>query len=190
MYKRFELTLAECQPVVGKKILDIGCGSGRFCIPLARRGANKVLGIDFAQNMIDLAVQLANEQGVDGSCEFYCADFLSISLEEKFDYVIAVGLFDYIKDPQPYFRKISTLTKEKFVATFPTKWTYRRLLRKIRLKLYGCPVYFFSKCQIKKMCLESGFVDVSMKRIGKIYFVVAKFSENLGKKDSYETATK
>lgn len=174
MYQRYELTLAECFPVEGKKILDIGCGAGRFCIPLAKNGAEKVVGIDFAPNMINLAVRLASEYNVNGKCEFLCADFLKLILNEKFDYVIAVGLFDYIKDPIPYLKKIKKLTQKKFIATFPSKWTWRRFLRKLRLRLHNCPVYFFTKDQINNIYKKTGFSNIEIKRIGKIYFVVSK----------------
>ncbi|MFQ5676865.1 MAG: class I SAM-dependent methyltransferase [bacterium] len=178
MYKRFELTLAECRKVKEKSILDIGCGPGRFCFPLANRGASRVLGMDFAQNMIDLAAKLSQEQDIHGTCEFCCADFLSFPFAEKFDYILAIGLFDYLKEPQGYLRKINSLTREKFVATFPTRWTYRRFVRKIRLGLKNCPVYFFSKSQIQKLYRDVGFSGVSVKRIGKIYFVVARVAGN------------
>ena len=36
--QRFELTLARCGDVRGMRILDVGCGSGRYAVELARRG--------------------------------------------------------------------------------------------------------------------------------------------------------
>src|SRR5438309_2337593 len=62
--KRLELNVAKLQPLKGKKILDVGCGSGRFCIEFAKGGAAKVVGIDFAEAMIDIANELAKRAGV------------------------------------------------------------------------------------------------------------------------------
>jgi ubiquinone/menaquinone biosynthesis C-methylase UbiE len=41
IYLRYEMTIAECANDKGKRILDIGCGSGRYCHELAARGAGK-----------------------------------------------------------------------------------------------------------------------------------------------------
>ena len=53
--KRLELNVEKLRPLEGKKILDVGCGSGRFCIAFAKEGAAKVVGIDFAKGMIEIA---------------------------------------------------------------------------------------------------------------------------------------
>src|SRR5882672_10015031 len=68
--KRLELNVEKLAPFAGKKILDVGCGSGRFCIAFARNGAGKVVGVDFALAMIEIADKLATEAGVDDRCEF------------------------------------------------------------------------------------------------------------------------
>src|SRR5687768_17258177 len=62
--KRLELNVEKLKPFEGKKILDVGCGSGRFCIAFAKEGAEKVVGVDFAKLMIDIAEELAKEEGV------------------------------------------------------------------------------------------------------------------------------
>jgi 2-polyprenyl-3-methyl-5-hydroxy-6-metoxy-1,4-benzoquinol methylase len=46
-----------------RKILDAGAGTGRFSIPLARRGF-QVTHLDISQGMIDTARQLAQDAGV------------------------------------------------------------------------------------------------------------------------------
>jgi ubiquinone/menaquinone biosynthesis C-methylase UbiE len=39
----------------GTTVLDVGCGSGRYGIELARRGARGYLGVDVSSNMIAIA---------------------------------------------------------------------------------------------------------------------------------------
>src|SRR4051812_17272607 len=46
MYKRYRLTIEALGAAKGKKYLDLGCGSGRYSINLARLGA-RVVGLDF-----------------------------------------------------------------------------------------------------------------------------------------------
>ena len=42
MTERLNLTLQECKTVNGKKILDVGCGSGRLSIELHACSAKKI----------------------------------------------------------------------------------------------------------------------------------------------------
>ena len=62
--KRLEINVEKFKPFEGKRILDVGCGSGRFCFEYAKNGAKEAVGIDFAQGMIDISNKLANEMGV------------------------------------------------------------------------------------------------------------------------------
>lgn len=53
--------LAACGDVTGRRVLDCGCGEGRFCRILAQRGAGFVLGLDLCVPMIDAALQLQSQ---------------------------------------------------------------------------------------------------------------------------------
>lgn len=174
MYERYRLTLEECGDMEGKSLLDIGCGSGRFAIPLAKKGARRVVGLDFAPQMLNLAGAQAKADGVEGICEFIQADFIEYDFgKETFDISIAIGLFDYIKDAGPFLSKMRQISKLKTIATFPVKWSYRAPIRKVRLGLKGCPCYFFTISQLQELYQKAGFKPPSIQRIGKIYFVTA-----------------
>src|SRR5437588_2262238 len=68
--RRLDLTLEKLAPLAGKSVLDVGCGSGRFCFAYAQAGASHVLGVDFAEAMIDIARKYAGELHVASRCEF------------------------------------------------------------------------------------------------------------------------
>src|SRR5438128_11430087 len=68
MYARFRRTVEECYPLVGKSVLDVGCGSGQYAIALAERGAREVVGLDFAQSMLDIAAEKARRARVSDRC--------------------------------------------------------------------------------------------------------------------------
>src|SRR6202041_2510353 len=52
VFQRYDITFAQAGDVAGKNILDIGCGSGVYAVDFARRGAKRVLGVDFSGNML------------------------------------------------------------------------------------------------------------------------------------------
>jgi 2-polyprenyl-3-methyl-5-hydroxy-6-metoxy-1,4-benzoquinol methylase len=66
-------------------ILDVGCGTGRHAIELAKRGY-KVKGIDLSENMLQKAKAKAREQKVN--VEFEQADARTFTISEKYDMVI------------------------------------------------------------------------------------------------------
>lgn len=68
-----------------KRILDIGCGTGRHSIELARRGYD-VTGIDLSSAMLERA--RANAAAADCRVSFIQADARSLSFSEEFDVVI------------------------------------------------------------------------------------------------------
>ncbi|MCX6357179.1 MAG: class I SAM-dependent methyltransferase [Candidatus Aureabacteria bacterium] len=160
-----------CGEVNGKRVLDVGCGSGRYAIALARRGA-RVTGVDSAAAMIAMAGRIAGESGVADRCLFKAGEFLSLPAERGYDIILAIGLFDYIADPAPYLARMRE-GGEILVATFPRAWTWRAPVRKLRLALAGCPVHFYTRRRVYRLFRENGWHRVELSRIGKLHFVVA-----------------
>lgn len=171
MYERFRKTLEECDPVDGRSVLDMGCGSGRYVTALAARGADEVVGLDFATNMLRIATENARRAGISDRCRFISGDFLTYPLSRRFDYVIAIGFFDYVGDPLPFLRRAREVTKEKFIATFPRMLTWRALVRKVRLTLAGCPVFFYTRDRVEELMRQAGFAMTKCEPCGKLYFV-------------------
>lgn len=155
-YRRFELTMAACGDVRGKRILDVGCGSGRYAVALAERGA-EVLGIDFASNMLALARELAVRCGVSARCHFVLADFLEYDFCETFNISLAIGLFDYVPDPLIFLEKLCLFTKEQVVFTFPRPGGWRAAQRRPRYWLKGCPIYFWSQESMAAYLAAAGY---------------------------------
>src|SRR5438445_9855738 len=77
MRLRYEKTIAGCFPIAGKTVLDIGCGPGHYSVALAKNGAAKIFGIDFADEMISIAARNAQSSNVQDKCEFARVDFLA-----------------------------------------------------------------------------------------------------------------
>lgn len=78
--------LEACGDVSGLRVMDCGCGEGRFCRMMVNRGAKYVLGLDLCEAMIDAAREL--ESGVD---EYRVADVQALDFlnDETFDLVVS-----------------------------------------------------------------------------------------------------
>lgn len=73
-------------------VLDVGCGTGKYALSIAGE-CEKVIGLDFSPNMIEIAKQRAAEEGIV-NVDFRCADWHDFDLkgnsfEKKFDLVFA-----------------------------------------------------------------------------------------------------
>lgn len=132
------------------RVLDVGCGSGRFCVRLAERGWNAV-GLDFADEMIGLARRQADEAGVADRCAFEVADFLEWNDEARFDLGLAIGVFDYVADPAPLLSKLAAVSGGRIVASFPKRMHPLVPVRWVRLRAAGCPVYFYDRRQVEEL---------------------------------------
>jgi len=148
MYERFRLTFETLGEVAGKKVIDIGCGSGRYSVEFAKRGAALVTGIDFAPEMVRIAEQNAELQGVNECCRFIEGDFVRMGFDREFDICLAIGVFDYVERPRAFLEKMMAITKEWLILSFPSKSPLRTPIRKLRYWWKGCPVYFYDRSAI------------------------------------------
>jgi len=173
MYQRFDWVLRNSGELKGKSICDLGCGTGRYVVAYARSGARRVVGIDGAPNMVRGASLLVEQAHLRDRAEVREANILDCAEEEVFDFTIAVGVFDYTRAPSLFLKKIRKITGSRFLATFPRFWTYRMPIRKIRLGILECPVYFYTAQEIKTLLAEAGFRCQLIEKVGAIYCVLA-----------------
>jgi 2-polyprenyl-3-methyl-5-hydroxy-6-metoxy-1,4-benzoquinol methylase len=174
LFERHKLTFENCGDISGAKVLDIGCGTGRFSIEFAARGASRVVGIDFAPSMIDFASSFAAEMKVQNTCEFICDDFLAHEFSESFQIVIAMGLFDYVERAGPVLQKIASLTDGIFLASFPRDRLVWGLQRRIRYGLLKkCPVYHYDRRQLEDLYSAAAYAKFAVMDISHGFFVAA-----------------
>jgi 2-polyprenyl-3-methyl-5-hydroxy-6-metoxy-1,4-benzoquinol methylase len=174
LYERYRLTFEHCCDLAGAKILDIGCGSGRYSIECAKRGACRVVGVDFAPSMIDFCQTTALQMNVADKCEFICDDFLPHQFEDAFDVVLALGFFDYIKEPGPMLEKIARFKPRKFMASFPKYtflWSFQRHIRYNWIR--KCPIYDYTTEQLDCLYRQAQFPNYQIFPCHKGFFVVA-----------------
>jgi len=174
MQERFQWILGQAGNLKGKSVCDLGCGSGRYVVACARSGASRVVGVDAAPGMLRLASSLVAEEGVGERCELCQLDFLQTPLHEIFDVTLAVGVLDYMRDPLLFLQSARSITGSRFLATFPRRWTWRMPLRKLRLAVLGCQVYFYSRQDVVAFLHDAGFHCERIERVGALFCVRAR----------------
>lgn len=173
--KRLEINVEKLKPFAGKNILDVGCGSGRFCIAFAQNGAEKVIGVDFARAMIEIADKLATKAGVADRCEFVVGGFPDAISESEgpFDACTANGFFDYVETPIPLITRMRELTRGKLILSFPKAVEWRVPIRRVRFWLKGTPLFLYRETQVRDILAMSGVTKYEFIHLDRDYLVVA-----------------
>ncbi|MER9878022.1 TIGR04290 family methyltransferase [Mesorhizobium sp. M0118] len=82
----------------GKAVLDIGCNAGFYSIEMKRRGAGRVLGIDFDEAYLAQARFAA--EVADCDIEFRQLSVYDVgALHERFDIVLFMGVLYHLRHP-------------------------------------------------------------------------------------------
>ena len=92
----------------GTRVLDVGCGVGRWSRLLAARGA-LVTGIDLSPTMIAQAIRRAQAQGLAARCRFLVQDTAVLDGGGQFELVLAVTVLQHILEPLALRRALTRM---------------------------------------------------------------------------------
>ena len=108
--------------------------------------------------------------------ELRCMDYLSYPDGEQFDYTLAIGVFDYFRDPGPHLAKMAAQTRRRAIVTFPQLWNPWTAVRRARYTLsrINCPLHFFSRAHVKRLMHDAGFRQVRVKTLTNIFYAVGE----------------
>jgi 2-polyprenyl-6-hydroxyphenyl methylase/3-demethylubiquinone-9 3-methyltransferase len=95
------------RPFAGLRLLDIGCGGGLLCEPMARLGAQTV-GADAAERNIPVARLHAEQSGLDIDYRHVTAEALAAA-GERFDVVLNMEVVEHVADPPAYIADCARL---------------------------------------------------------------------------------
>jgi ubiquinone/menaquinone biosynthesis C-methylase UbiE len=167
MYERYRLTVEALADAKGKRYLDIGCGSGRYAVNLARLGA-QVVGVDFSAAMLDLACQYSKAEGVADKARFIEGDMdkWMESTDEHFDAAYAMGVFDYLADPVGTLRRMLKVADRAYLS-IPAPEFPRAQLRRLRYKSQECPVYFYTRLQVEELVAKAAGKILRIEALGR-----------------------
>ena len=133
--------LQKIKPLQPRRILEVACGAGHFTRKLRESFPSaEIFAIDISEKMIRYASDRV------AGVKFKVADFWT--LEGKYDLIVVIGLFPYVKDMKKGIEKITSLlcTHGKAYVTVagPNLYTY---LHRIWSRLVNrTPTYSHKPC--------------------------------------------
>lgn len=105
----FDRDLDDVQPFAGLRILDIGCGGGLLCEPMARLGAT-IVGVDAAARNIPVAQAHALQSGLTIDYRHTTAEDMAAA-GEQFDAVLNMEVVEHVADPLAYLTACQQLLR-------------------------------------------------------------------------------
>jgi len=113
----FGLNINSEKPLMGLKILDIGCGGGLLCEPLSRLGAT-MIGIDASINNIEVAKLHSKEMSLN--IKYVHCSPENLNFEDEFDVILNMEVVEHVLDVNLFIQNCSKLIKKNgimFIAT-------------------------------------------------------------------------
>lgn len=105
----FDRDLSTQRPFDGLRILDIGCGGGLLCEPMARLGA-EIVGVDAAERNIPVAEAHARQSDLEIDYRHTTAEAMAAA-GEQFDVVLNMEVVEHVADPLAYLTACRQLLK-------------------------------------------------------------------------------
>ena len=145
----FEYILPKMGTLEGKKILELGTGTGGTATLLAKQGAS-VVGIDLLPFRLDEATERANLHKVADAVDFSLMDATQLAFADNtFDFIISKSVLvftDHAQTAKECHRVLKPDGKAIFVENMrnhPIVWLYRKVFLK-----YSRELHYFSLSDI------------------------------------------
>jgi len=91
------------KPLAGRSALDIGCGAGLLCEPMARLGAD-VTGVDASDENVQVAAAHAEGMGLD--IRYMAGEVASLDIG-TFDLVTCVEVIEHVADKRAFIADVA-----------------------------------------------------------------------------------
>ena len=119
--------------LIGKRILDIGCGTGEKSIYFAKNGAREVVSVDFSSGQLSELEKKVKKEKLS-NIVIKEKDIIKDNLleQKKFDLIFCLGVLHHTEDPYLGFEKISSLLKNDGIIVIGLYHKYSRLRYRIQ----------------------------------------------------------
>jgi ubiquinone/menaquinone biosynthesis C-methylase UbiE len=137
-------------PVEDKRVLEIACGTGRFTVLLAERGAD-VVGLDISAAMLRQGREKARR--TDAAVEFMRGDAARLPFpDDHFDAVVAMRFFHLAETPAKFLAEMARVSKgDVFFDTFND-----RSLRTAYNWLLPMGSHLYSRREVERLVAGAG----------------------------------
>jgi len=173
LLRRRQLAIETVASYPQPRVLDVGCGSGRIGELALQAGSSRYVGVDFAEPMIALARQRLERFGE--RCELILGDFLESAIDGPFDVILALGLFDYLPEAEPFIARMAAACAPQgcVVGSFPAWSPVKGPIRKLRYEWIGnCPIFNYTRPQLQRLFGDAGFERVEIRAPGRSGFLL------------------
>jgi SAM-dependent methyltransferase len=136
---RFSRNNLDLEKIARGKILDAGCGSGRYTLAIAKYG-DEVIGLDFGDQGLEIANSLKSTIEIEDSRKvtFVKGDLLNLPFQDgEFDFVMSNGTAHHTTDPVRALHEVIRVTSrggQAFIYLYGSGgifWHTRKRLNKI-----------------------------------------------------------
>ncbi len=175
----------KANPLLGVKILDIGCGGGLLSEPMSRMGA-KVTGIDASSKNVKIAKLHSKKNNL--KINYFCSSPEKLRVKEKFDVILNMEIVEHVEDVDFFLKSCSKLLKKNglmFVATInKTLKSYIFAIVGAEYILRWLPIgtheweKFVKPDDLKKILMK---YDLSLKKLDGMNFNILKDEWSISK---------
>ncbi|MBL4871173.1 MAG: bifunctional 2-polyprenyl-6-hydroxyphenol methylase/3-demethylubiquinol 3-O-methyltransferase UbiG [Robiginitomaculum sp.] len=95
-------------PLKGLRVLDVGCGGGLLCEPMARLGAH-VTGVDALEKNVKIATTHALKSDLDIDYRYGTVEGLS---DTPFDVVLNMEVLEHVTNPPQFIKDCAQMTRD------------------------------------------------------------------------------
>ena len=150
----------------GKKVLDIGCGTGRIGAHVAAHNPKAdVIGVDTSKSMLKIAKNKAKKMKLK-NIVFKEGDIYNLKLPRGyFDVITFIRVIWHLEHPEIALNHIKKLLKKDgiLIVDFLNKQSYLGMLNRIRKDKQEVVSEFYSVKDILELLRKSGFSIESFK---------------------------